>query len=104
MKFNKMRDFMKYLTKYITKDILIVISILLFVSIVFLVLTRNVIENVENKDKTKTPRDKNLSEAAKKLIDTQTNTMTNVTKDLNNHVSAVTRQTDKKKPKNNKSS
>ena len=87
MKFNKMRDFMKYLTKYITKDILIVISILLFVSIVFLVLTRNVIENVENKDKTKTPRDKNLSQAAKKHIKNGNKQMGDIAKDMINHVS-----------------
>ena len=99
MKFNKMRDFMKYLTKYITKDILIVISILLFVSIVFLVLTNKVIENVDNKDKTKTPRDKNLSQAAKNHIDKNTTSMNSLTNSLNNHVSAVTGQTDKKKLK-----
>ena len=90
MKFNKMRDFMKYLTKYITKDILIVISILLFVSIVFLVLTNKVIENVDNK---------NLSEAAKNYIDKNTTSMNSLTNSLNKDVKAVTEQTDKKKLK-----
>ena len=102
MKFNKMRDFMKYLTKYITKDILIVISILLFVSIVFLVLTNKVIENVDNNmsnSKTKTPRDKNLSEAAKKHIHKNTTSMNSLTNSLNKDVKAVTEQTDKKKLK-----
>ena len=90
MKFNKMRDFMKYLTKYITKDILIVISILLFVSIVFLVLTNKVIENVDNK---------NLSQAAKNYIDKNTTSMNSLTNSLNKDVKAVTEQTDKKKLK-----
>ena len=90
MKFNKMRDFMKYLTKYITKDILIVISILLFVSIVFLVLTNKVIENVDNNmsnSKTKTPRDNKLSEAAKKHIKNGNKQMGDIAKDMINHVS-----------------
>ena len=50
MKVNSVRDIMKYITKYITRDIVIVTAILLFVSIVFLVFTRKVIENADNAD------------------------------------------------------
>lgn len=50
MKFNKARDFMKYIAKYSLKNIAVFIAILLFVLIVFLFLTKKVIENADNKD------------------------------------------------------
>ena len=55
MKFNKMRDFMKYIAKYITKDIAVFIAILLLVLIVFLFFTKKVIENADNKHTNQSP-------------------------------------------------
>ena len=50
MKLNKMRDLIKYIAKYSLKNIAVFIAILLLVLIVFLFLTKKVIENVENAD------------------------------------------------------
>lgn len=89
MKVNSVRDIMKYITKYITRDIVIVTAILLFVSIVFLVFTRKVIENVDNADNVvnnetnkSSNQDTKLSKDAKKHIDMTTQQITGIAESI----------------------
>ena len=104
MKVNRLRDIMKYITKYITRDIVIVTAILLFVSIVFLVFTRKVIENADNngtnqssiqpKSSNKKPNpdqnsnkpDTGLSKESKKHMDNASGKGKTVVTGLNSHL------------------
>ena len=103
MKLNKMRDFMKYIAKYSLKNIAVFIAILLLVLIVFLFLTKKVIENVDNKDTNQIPIQSQspipnpnpitdsksasgLTPEAKDHIDKQTNKITSITESITSHL------------------
>ena len=80
MKLNKMRDLIKYIAKYSLKNIAVFIAILLLVLIVFLFLTKKVIENVENADNKDTKK-------AKKKISGGTDKGKTVTEMIEEHLS-----------------
>ena len=97
MKFNKMRDFMKYIAKYSLKNIAVSIAILLLVLIVFTLLTKKVIENADNIDINQIPIQNpnpvpdpkpytGLTQEAKDHIDEQTTKITRITTSITSHL------------------
>ena len=85
MKLNKMRDLIKYIAKYSLKNIAVFIAILLLVLIVFLFLTKKVIENAENVENADN-KDTKLSKQAKNIISVGTDNATYVMGKINDHL------------------
>ena len=104
MKFNKMRDLIKYIAKYSLKNIAVFIAILLLALIIFTLFAKKVIENADNTNNidinqrhnqnpitnpnpVPNPKpDSGLNPQAKRHIDNGTGQITSITASINSHL------------------